>query len=83
MNFLTWVLFGLIVGIVAHMIDPRPKEGGIIGAVILGVLGSILGGFLGNLALGVGVSGFDFISLSIAITGALLLLFVGRILKST
>lgn len=81
MNFLTWILFGLIVGIIANMVDPRPQEGGIIGSIILGVLGSLLGGFISNLIFGVGISGFDLQSLFIAIVGALVLLFAGRTLR--
>lgn len=81
MNFLTWILFGVIVGIIANMVDPRPQEGGIIGSIILGVLGSLLGGFISNLIFGVGISGFDLQSLFIAIVGALILLFAGRTLR--
>jgi uncharacterized membrane protein YeaQ/YmgE (transglycosylase-associated protein family) len=81
MSFLTWILFGSLVGIIANMIDPRPQEGGLIGSIILGVLGSILGGFIGNLVFGVGINGFDLQSLSIAVLGALFLLFMGRTLQ--
>ena len=83
MSFLTWILFGIIIGIVANMIDPRPNEGGLFGAIILGVLGSLLGGILANLILGAGISGFDFTSLSVAVIGALFLLFAGRILRAS
>lgn len=78
MDILTWVVFGLIVGIIANIIDPRPMSGGLIGAIILGILGAMLGGFLGNLLFGVGVSGFNFTSLIVAVLGSLLLLFISR-----
>ncbi|RJO62344.1 GlsB/YeaQ/YmgE family stress response membrane protein [candidate division WS5 bacterium] len=80
MNILAWILFGLIVGVIANIIDPRPSQGGIIGAIILGVIGALLGGFLGNLIFGVGVSGFNISSFIIAVIGALLVLWVARVL---
>lgn len=80
MTILAWVLFGLIVGVVANAIDPREEEGGILGAVVLGIVGALVGGFLGNIIFGVGITGFDFQSLAIAVLGSLLLLFVGRTL---
>lgn len=78
MNIIAWIAFGLIVGVVANMIDPRPAQGGVVGAVILGVLGALLGGFLGSLIFGVGITGFDLNSFIIAVLGALLLLFISR-----
>lgn len=63
------------------MIDPRPSEGGLLGAIILGIVGAMVGGFLGGLVFGVGISGFNFPSFAVAVLGSLLLLFVGRALS--
>lgn len=81
MSIITWVVFGLIVGVVANLIDPRPSQGGLLGAIVLGILGAIVGGFLGNMLLGVDVSGFNVSSFAVAVVGALLLLFVGRMFR--
>jgi uncharacterized membrane protein YeaQ/YmgE (transglycosylase-associated protein family) len=78
MNILFWVIFGLIVGTVANLIDPEPSQGGWFGAMILGILGAMLGGFLGNMVFGIGISGFNFPSLAVAVLGALFLLFIGK-----
>ncbi|OGE32596.1 hypothetical protein A3C59_02130 [Candidatus Daviesbacteria bacterium RIFCSPHIGHO2_02_FULL_36_13] len=78
MGILSWILFGMITGIVANIIDPYPERGGLIGAVILGILGAILGGILGNVVFGIGISGFNFPSFAVAVLGSLLLLFIGR-----
>lgn len=83
MLILSWIVFGMIVGMVTNILDPHPEEGGVIGAMILGILGAVLGGFLGNLILGIGISGFNFTSFSIAILGSLLLLFVQRAVRSS
>ena len=78
MSILTWIIFGAVVGIVANMIDPRPSKGGLLGAIVLGIIGAIIGGFLGSLLLGIEVSGFNFSSIFVAVGGALLVLFVRR-----
>ena len=80
MNIFTWLIFGLIVGVVANIIDPRPSQGGIIGAIILGVVGAMVGGFIGNLIFGVSVSGFNFPSFIIAVLGAIGVLLIGRMI---
>lgn len=78
MTIFSWILFGLITGIVANLIDPYPERGGVLGAMVLGILGAVLGGFLGNLIFGIGIAGFNFTSLAVAVLGSLLLLFLGR-----
>lgn len=78
MNVLGWIIFGMIIGVIANIIDPHPSEGGWLGAAVLGVLGAILGGMLGNLVFGINLTGFNFSSFAIAILGSLLLLFIDR-----
>lgn len=78
MGVLSWIVFGLIVGFLANLIDPSPSQGGLIGTLLLGVLGSLVGGFLGSLIFGVGVSGFNVSSFIIAVLGSLLLLILQR-----
>jgi len=83
MGILTWIVFGLIAGALAKFIMPGKDPGGIIVTILIGIAGAILGGFLGTqLGFG-GVSGFDFRSLGIAIVGALLLLWLYRIMKKS
>lgn len=78
MGILAWIVFGLIAGTIANMVDPRPSSGGVLGSIILGIVGAVIGGYLASLLFGIGVSGFDFQSLAIAVLGSLLLLFVQR-----
>lgn len=82
MNILSWVLFGLIVGIVANAIDPEPNQGGVLGAMLLGIAGALVGGFMANVLFGVGVTGFDMTSFIVAVAGSLVLLFGARALRS-
>jgi uncharacterized membrane protein YeaQ/YmgE (transglycosylase-associated protein family) len=43
-----WILFGLIVGVIAKLIMPGRDPGGIIVTMLLGIVGAVLGGFLGR-----------------------------------
>ena len=81
MNILSWILFGLIVGIVANTIDPAPNRNGIIGSMLLGIVGALVGGFIANLVFGMTVTGFNTTSFLVAIAGSLVLLFVGKTIR--
>ena len=48
MAILGWILFGLIVGLVAKLLMPGRDPGGIIVTMLLGIAGALLGGFLGQ-----------------------------------
>ena len=78
MNIFAWIVFGLIAGSLANLIDPRPSQGGVLGSIILGVLGAFVGGFFSTVLFNIGITGFNFTSFAISILGALLLLFLGR-----
>lgn len=81
MGFLSWILLGLVVGVLAKWIMPGPDSGGLVMTILLGVAGAFVGGWLGT-QLGFGsVTGFDLRSLGIAVVGALLLLFANRKLR--
>jgi uncharacterized membrane protein YeaQ/YmgE (transglycosylase-associated protein family) len=81
MNILSWILFGLIVGVIAHAIDPAPNRGGIVGTMLLGIVGALVGGFLANLVFGITVTGFNLTSFLVAVAGSLILLLVGRAIR--
>jgi len=81
MGILTWIILGLIVGVLAKWIMPGNDPGGIFITILIGIAGALLGGFLST-ALGFGaVTGINFPSVAIAILGSLILLFGYRRLK--
>jgi len=43
-----WIIFGLIVGIIAKLLMPGRDPGGFIITILLGVAGSLLGGLIGR-----------------------------------
>lgn len=82
MGILTWILVGLVAGIVAKWIMPGRDPGGLIVTILIGIAGGMIGGFIAaQLNLG-SMTGFDIRSLIIAVLGSLLLLFVYRRLRS-
>jgi uncharacterized membrane protein YeaQ/YmgE (transglycosylase-associated protein family) len=81
MGFFSWIIMGLIVGVLAKWIMPGKDPGGFIITILLGIAGAFVGGFVGSL-LGMGdVTGFNLGSLLLATGGALLLLFLYRLIK--
>ena len=51
MGIIAWVIFGLIVGLVARAIIPGTQKLGWVTTTLVGVAGSFLGGTVGNLLL--------------------------------
>ena len=45
---LGWVLFGLVVGLVAKLLMPGRDPGGLIITTLLGIVGAVIGGFVGR-----------------------------------
>ena len=48
MGILSWILFGLVVGIIAKLLMPGRDPGGFIVTILLGIAGALLGGFVGR-----------------------------------
>lgn len=77
-GILGWIVFGLVVGVIAKLLMPGKDPGGLIVTVLLGIAGAVVGGYLGR---SLGWYGPDqpagFI---VATLGAILLLVVYRLL---
>ena len=81
MGILSWIVMGLIVGMLAKFIMPGRDPGGLVITVALGIGGAFVGGYIGSF-LGIGtVSGFNVPSIFIATLGAIVLLALYRALK--
>lgn len=80
-GILSWIVMGLIVGVLAKFIMPGRDPGGLVITVALGIGGAFVGGYIGSF-LGIGtVSGFNVPSIFIATLGAIVLLALYRALK--
>jgi uncharacterized membrane protein YeaQ/YmgE (transglycosylase-associated protein family) len=73
---LSWILFGLIVGILAKFFMPGQGPGGCIATVVIGIVGAAVGGFIGT-QLGFGdINGFDLRSMFLAVIGGIVVLLI-------
>jgi uncharacterized membrane protein YeaQ/YmgE (transglycosylase-associated protein family) len=48
MGILSWILFGLVVGVIAKLLMPGRDPGGFIVTILLGIAGALVGGFIGR-----------------------------------
>jgi uncharacterized membrane protein YeaQ/YmgE (transglycosylase-associated protein family) len=48
MGILMWILFGLVVGVIAKLLTPGREPGSFIMTVLLGMGGAVLGGYIGR-----------------------------------
>lgn len=80
MGIFSWIILGLVVGVIAKLLMPGNDPGGFIVTILLGVAGALLGGFLGTYFNWGDVTGFNMVSLLLAVGGALLLLILYRLL---
>lgn len=78
MGILSWILFGLVAGVIAKLIMPGKDPGGFIVTILLGIAGAFLGGFLGR-ALGFYGEG-DAAGMLMSILGAIILLAIYRMM---
>jgi len=80
-GILTWIIVGLIAGILAKIAMPGPDPGGIILTIVIGIVGAVIGGFIVNSLLGgPGVTGFNLTSILVATLGAIILLAIYRLI---
>jgi len=49
LSFLSLILFGLVVGVIAKLLMPGRDPGGFIVTILLGIAGAVIGGYVGRL----------------------------------
>ncbi|WP_341502366.1 GlsB/YeaQ/YmgE family stress response membrane protein [Gallaecimonas sp. GXIMD4217] len=81
MGIVSWILLGLVAGVLAKWIMPGKDGGGLIMTIILGIAGAFVGGWLGTLVGFGSVTGLNLGSIITAIVGALVLLAVYRAIQ--
>jgi len=78
MEFIAWIVIGLIAGALAKLIMPGDDPGGIIVTILIGIAGAFVGGFLAS-AIGLAEGGLIW-TIVIATIGAIILLAIYRML---
>jgi uncharacterized membrane protein YeaQ/YmgE (transglycosylase-associated protein family) len=77
MGIISWVIWGLLVGLIARALLPGRQSIGLLWTIVLGVFGSVAGGFLATEVLSIADSDeFDFGSFLIAVGFSALLLWL-------
>jgi uncharacterized membrane protein YeaQ/YmgE (transglycosylase-associated protein family) len=82
MSILAWIVLGLIAGWLAGVLV-RGSGYGVIGDIVLGILGAVVGGWIASSLMGVGISGFNLESLLIAVLGAIVVIFIARLVSGS
>jgi uncharacterized membrane protein YeaQ/YmgE (transglycosylase-associated protein family) len=78
MGILSWIVLGLIAGVLAKFLLPGDDPGGLIITVLLGIGGAFVGGWIGT-RLGIAsFNGFTWQGLGVATAGAVVLLLLYR-----
>ena len=81
MGILSWIVFGLIAGLIAKLIMPGNDPGGFFITILLGIAGAFLAGFIGRT-----VGWYrpeEGAGLVASVLGAMLLLFLYRRFRTT
>ena len=84
MGIIGTLILGLVIGVIAKMINRGPEPGGIIGSIIVGVLGALVGSFIATLVdSDLEFPPEEFFDLTVwlfSIIGALIVLFIYKLL---
>jgi len=81
MGIILWIIFGGLAGWVASIIMKTDSNQGTITDIIMGIVGAVVGGFLMGLFGQSGVTGFNLYSFIVAIIGAIVVIYLGRLLR--
>lgn len=80
MSWLGWIILGALAGWAAKAI--MHEEGGLLKNIILGIIGALVGGGLVQMLGGSDVNGFNLYSFIVAVLGAILVIWVVRLVTS-
>ncbi|MCR4329656.1 MAG: GlsB/YeaQ/YmgE family stress response membrane protein [Candidatus Roizmanbacteria bacterium] len=82
MGILLWIIFGALAGWIASIIMKTNSGQGTVSDIIMGIIGSVVGGFIMNLFGQSGVTGFNLYSFIVAVIGAVVVIYIGRMARN-
>ena len=82
LNFIVWLIVGLIAGALARLIMPGRDPMGVIATILLVIVGSIIRGLVRWAIWGSDTRGFQPAGLLLSILGAIIVLWIWRMMKS-
>lgn len=80
MGLLSWIIVGLLAGVLAQMVA-GDAPGGCLMTIVIGIVGAFIGGFVMSLFGYGGVTGINIWSIVVATIGAVLLLLLVRLVR--
>jgi len=83
MEILAFLVLGGIAGWIASLVMGTDASQGILMNVVIGVIGAVIGGMAFNAFGSSGVTGFNIYSLVVSTIGAIVLLWIVRLFRST
>lgn len=81
MGIILWIVFGALAGWIASAI--MGSKDGLIMDIVIGIVGAVLGGWIMSFFGKSGVSGFNVYSFVVAILGAVVLIWLVRLIKGS
>ncbi len=82
MGIISWIVVGLIAGLLAKLLVPGDNPGGIIVTILIGMVGAVVGGLVVSLFDTTGVTGLNVWSILVATLGAIILLALFRVVAN-
>jgi uncharacterized membrane protein YeaQ/YmgE (transglycosylase-associated protein family) len=77
MGIISWIIWGLVIGLVARLLLPGRQAIGLLWTIALGIVGAVAGGFLATEVFGIAdADEFDLGSFLIAVAASMLLLWL-------
>lgn len=80
MNFIVWIVLGALAGWIASLVMKTDAQQGAVMNIVLGIIGAFVGGFVMSLFGASGVNGFNIYSILVATLGAVVLIWLGKML---
>jgi uncharacterized membrane protein YeaQ/YmgE (transglycosylase-associated protein family) len=82
-GIITWIIVGAIAGWLAGKVM-KGKGFGLVGNIVVGSIGALVGGWLAGAVFNIhnAISGFDLRTIIVAFLGAVIVLYVARIIKA-
>ncbi len=79
MGLISWIVVGLLAGLLVKWVMPGSDPGEIIVTILVGMAGASVGGFIMSILGGTGATGFNVWSILVATLGAVVLLALYRL----
>lgn len=77
-SIITFICFGVFIGVVARLIKPGKQNLGWLGTIVLGVVGALIGGVVATLIGSGTLDDMDFIGFVVSVVAAVLLVGVAE-----